>query len=234
MSFRIPSSGTSTSMGTMNSVASETYSTSINHDRYLSSLQSGATETTFCNKFVVKLQAIWKRILNFFSRSSSTGETNTSISLDVQNIIDFGKRCITHHLGTENLSELPKPECKMAVITKLNGQIISQNCVKIDAPSMPHIKQAAITKMTQDITQYSQNHKIQPRDKLRVETYFVASYPGNQFITHWFFNEQSNGLGSDKTLLLSTREVSEYISLHYQASEDAHKQNLLKFMLNNG
>jgi hypothetical protein len=188
----------------------------------------------FCDYFVAKLLEIWKWISSCFSFSSrSATSISSNGSSHLQSIINAGECFVTRHLREENTHIIADPSCKMAIVAKLNQQIVSQHLTVIIVEHLSASRQLAIQKLTHDLMQHAQRHQIQDGDQLSVETYFSKRGVNNCYNIDRHFDTQSPGRNSsDRCPGLSLHQATQYLSVKYDAvNNSVYKQHFLKFML---
>ncbi len=180
-------------------------------------------EGNFCGGIVEKLSNLWKWILSFFASNNQSSSTIPA----VQNMIDVGDHFITRVLGEDNVREFAP--CKIAIIAKLNQQIISQHLTVAAIETLSAVRTLAVQQLTQNLLRYGRNHQINPLDGIKIEAYLLKSnHLGSYDIKYEYF-AQSNGSGCDQCLGLSRAEAIQYFNLKYENESDS-RDNFIRFM----
>lgn len=186
----------------------------------------------FFDSLVERLLNLWRWILNYFSsgnQSSSTSQINSGGASCVQNMIDFGNHFITRVLQEDNVREYANPSFKIAIIAKLNQQVVSQHLTVATLATLPAVRQLAIQQLKLNLERHGQNHCVNPSDELKVETYFLKPSQSGLNDIKYEFSAQRNGCGHDTCRGLPRADSIRYFHLKF-GPQSTYRDDFIRFM----
>jgi len=176
-----------------------------------------------------KLKGFFNWICSWFSSASNIQDGSSAFSV-MEEKIQLGKNFITHCLRESHVRTIADPSCKVAIVAKLNQQIVTQHLTVIGLATLGNSQQLALDQLAQDLTRYGQNHSVQSLDELKIEAYFLKQNPAGLCDIEYQYQTQYSGSGHDHCPGLSQMQTTHYFVLKY-GNESSHRSDFLRFMM---
>lgn len=186
---------------------------------------------------IEQLKNVWNWILSYFSTpvSSTVQPQSDSLSTDaaVLGKINFGRNFIARCLQDNEVQAMLNSSCRVAIIARLNQQVVSRHCTVMCLPALDISRQLAFDLLTLNLNHYAQDHSVRSLDAFRIEAFFLKQNPNGTFdVRHQFQAEYETGMsGREHCPGLSRVDAMQYFSTF--GIESPHGDNLFRFMFTN-
>ncbi len=178
-------------------------------------LFSALQPKNFITQIFEQLKSCWNWIFSRFSSSSTSTVSTPDTSFSVEEKLNFGTAFIQDCLADPAVQPHLDSSCRVAIVGKLNQQIVSQHLTVMVRPALAISRQLAIDLLRTNLGIYAQDHPVRSSDEFKMEAYFLKLNEAGGCDVELIYQAQRSGYGHDHRPGLSRVNATQYLSSKY-------------------